>query len=307
MTCAVVNTQGLTLVICCDVNTARHLCREPQHHEEETMQQRWIIGMITAFLLTSSVVNAATLDVPAPNTTLSGIGVIHGWKCKANGELTIRFDGGAPLPLAYGNARADTTSDCGDTNNGFVSIMNWGNLGDGEHTAVVYDDGVEFDRSVFTVRRFRDAFVTGVSETVYVQDFPHQGENAVFAWNQATQHLELAEAGSHVRPPASGGSVEKWAEEQVDACYRKTDEALGPSRTRASYPRNLEHCLSTIQRVEYHRLWRDRYVRGLVQAITEAGGVEAWLMEEVQDCHPDGDIDPDLEDADCGDFVGWQW
>lgn len=262
------------------------------------MQHRWIIGIITAFLLTASVVNAATLDVPAPNTTLSGIGVIHGWKCNANGELTIRFDGGSPLPLAYGNDRADTASGCGDTNNGFVSIMNWGNLSDGEHTAVVYDNGVEFDRSVFTVRRFRDTFVTGVSETVYVQDFPHQGENAVFAWNQATQHLELEEAGSHVRPASSASSVEKWAEDRVDDCFRKTDEALGPNRGR--YRDNLRRCLSTIQEVEYRRLWRDRYVRGLVRAITEAGGLEAWLLEEVIDgCRRDGDIDPDLED--CGD------
>ena len=265
------------------------------------MQHRWIIGSITAFLLTSSVVNAATLDVPASNTTLSGIGVIHGWKCNANGELTIRFDGGAPLPLAYGNDRADTASDCGDTNNGFVSIMNWGNLGDGQHTAVVYDDGVEFDRSVFTVRRFRDAFVTGVSTTVYIEDFPSQGENAMFAWNQATQHLELAEAGSHVRPSASMNSVEKWAEEQVDDCYRKSDELGG--RQLNDYREDLRACLRHVPEVAYRRLWRDRYVRGLVEAITEAGGVEAWVLEKGGfglDCHPYGDINPDLNnDREC--------
>ena len=265
------------------------------------MQHRWIIGIITAFLLTASVVNAATLDVPAPNTTLSGIGVIHGWKCNANGELTIRFDGGSPLPLAYGNDRADTASGCGDTNNGFVSIMNWGNLSDGEHTAVVYDNGVEFDRSVFTVRRFRDTFVTGVSETVYVQDFPHQGENAVFAWNQATQHLELEEAGSHVRPASSATSVEKWAEEQVDACYRKVEDRL-PIHKLYEYRNEVELCLTHVQRVAYRRLWRDRYVRDLVRTITGAGGVEAWLEEKTLDnCHRDGDIDPDLEN--CGDVL----
>ena len=272
------------------------------------MQHQWTIGIMVAFLLTSSVVNAATLDVPAPNTTLSGVGVIHGWQCEANSELTIRFDGGDPLPLAYGTVRADTASVCGDTDNGFVSILNWGNLSDGEHTAMVYDNGVEFDRSVFTVRRFRDVFVTGASTTVYVQDFPHQGENAAFSWNQATQHLELAEAGSHVRPSSSETSVEKWAEEQVDTCYRKTDEALGPSRT--YYRSTLHDCLSDIQEVEYRRLWRDRYVRGLVQAITEAGGVAAWLLEEGQGggCYPDGDIDdPGLDNrSGCRDSV-WGW
>ena len=260
------------------------------------MQQRWIIVIIAAFLLTSSVVNAATLDVPAPNTTLSGIGVIHGWKCEANGELTARFDGGDPLPLAYGNVRTDTASVCGDTDNGFVSIMNWGNLDAGEHTAVVYDAGVEFDRSVFTVRRFREAFVTGASTTVSVQDFPSQGETAVFTWNQATQHLELAEAGPHVQPAASENSVEKWAEEQVDECYRKSDELGGKQLN--YYRDDLRACLKYVPEVAFQRMWRDRYVRGLVEAITETGGVEAWVLEKGgwQRCHPDGDINPDLAD-----------
>lgn len=159
------------------------------------MQHRWIIGIIAAFLLTSSVAHAATLGIPTPHTTVSGIGVISGWKCEA-GELTVRFDGGEPIPLLHGAERTDVLNAgaCDHATAGFLSIMNWGNLGDGEHTAVVYDDGVEFGRSVFTVRRFRDAFVKDAALTLPVQDFPHQGENAVFTWSEATQHLELADA-----------------------------------------------------------------------------------------------------------------
>ena len=160
------------------------------------MQHRWIIGTIAAFLLMiSDVGNAARLGIPGPHTTVSGIGVISGWKCDA-GELTVRFDGGEPIPLLHGAERADVLNvgACDHAHVGFLSIMNWGNLADGEHTAVVYDDGVEFDRSVFTVRRFREAFVRGASLTLPVQDFPHQGDNAVFTWSQATQHLELADA-----------------------------------------------------------------------------------------------------------------
>ena len=150
-------------------------------------------GLIATVIWASSVAQAAILENPSPNSFYSGIGVISGWKCDA-GELTVRFDGGEPIPLAYLNERADTAPVCGDTDNGFVSIMNWGNLGDGEHTAVVYDNGVEFDRSVFTVRRFRDAFVRDASITVSAQDFPRQGDTAVFAWSQPTQHLELVDA-----------------------------------------------------------------------------------------------------------------
>ena len=57
------------------------------------------------------------------------------------------------MPLAYGNERADVRNAgaCRSAQVGFVSIMNWGNLGDGTHTAVAYDNGVEFARSTFTV------------------------------------------------------------------------------------------------------------------------------------------------------------
>ena len=191
------------------------------------MQHRWIIGIIAAFLLmTSGVVSAARLGVPGPHTPVSGIGVISGWKCDA-GALTVRFDGGEPIPVLYGAERADVLNEgaCDHANVGFVSIMNWGNLDDGEHTAVVYDDGVEFGRSVFTVRRFREAFVRGASLTLPVQDFPHQGDNAVFTWSQATQHLELADAfaaPTSTDPPNCAGWVSSEGDhdspEWVQAC-----------------------------------------------------------------------------------------
>ena len=181
----------------------------------------WGGGLVGACIFAFSVAYAAVLEIPAPNTTLSGIGVISGWKCEVNGPLTIRFDGGNAIPLVYGSERGDTRKPkgpCDDANSGFVAIMNWGNLGDGTHTAVVYDDGVEFGRSMFTVRRFREAFVTGASLTLPVQDFPHPGENAVFAWSQATQHLELADAFTASTPP-DPPNCEGWATGQGDGAY----------------------------------------------------------------------------------------
>ena len=155
----------------------------------------WGFGLVGACVFAFSVAHAAVLEIPTPNTTVSGIGVISGWKCDA-GELTVRFDGGEPIALLHGAERADVLNAgaCDHANVGFLSIWNWGNLGDGEHTAVVYDDGEEFARSVFTVRRFQEAFVTNASLTVSAQDFPSQGETAVFAWSQPTQHLELVDA-----------------------------------------------------------------------------------------------------------------
>ena len=144
-------------------------------------------------LLAPSLAHAATLDIPGNGTTLSGIGVISGWKCEAKGDLTIRFNGGDPIPLLYGSERTDVrdTGACPDTDVGFVAVWNWGNLGDGEHTAVVYDNGVEFDRSTFTVVTTGEAFRTDLAGECTLEQFPDPGESARFVWNTGTQHLEM--------------------------------------------------------------------------------------------------------------------
>ena len=152
---------------------------------------------IVVALLAPSLAYTAVLENPGNNQSYSGIGVISGWKCSTNGPLTIRFNGEAPIPLVYGSERPDTkeTEDgetiCGDTNNGFVAIWNWANLDDGEHTAVVYDNEVEFARSTFEVGTLGENFVRGASAEVRVEDFPSPGESALLAWNQNTQHFEV--------------------------------------------------------------------------------------------------------------------
>ena len=144
----------------------------------------WGIG--GALVLVSSIVHAATLDIPGEGTTLSGIGVVSGWKCEA-GELTVRFNGDTPIPLVYGSERKDVLEEgvCDHANVGFVAIWNWGNLGDGAHTAVVYDNGVEFDRAMFTVLTPGVAFledVTGLGTATL-----SNGQAATLKWSEAAQ------------------------------------------------------------------------------------------------------------------------
>ena len=141
----------------------------------------------------ASAAPAAILENPTHNTLYSGIGVISGWKCEASGELTVRFNEDDRTPLVYGSHRPDTRSVCGDDDNGFVAIWNWAILGDGTHTAVVYDEGVEFARSIFDVATTGEEFLRGASTQVWIDEFPAPGERARFVWNQSTQHLELAE------------------------------------------------------------------------------------------------------------------
>ena len=113
------------------------------------------IGIVFV-LLAPSLAHAAALGNPGSGLFYSGVGVISGWKCAANGPLTVRFftaDGDPhpdwmdSIPLVYGTERTDVRKNgqCLDNdhdNVGFVAIWNWANLGDGTHTAVVYDDDV---------------------------------------------------------------------------------------------------------------------------------------------------------------------
>ena len=262
-----------------------------------------------SLLLSGSQVSARVLESPADGAVVSGLGFISGWKCQA-GQITVTLDGGSPILVATEQPRADTLPSCGTVQNGFITQTNWNHLEAGPHTAVAYDDGVEFARNTFTVGTANAEFLRGVEVGCRVANFPTVGSNGRFTWNESTQHLELAEAGSHVRLVASEDaaeeSVEQWAQEWVDACYRKADQLSIDSLHR--YRSQVRSCILRGQDVGYARLWRDRYVRDLVQEMTEADSLEAWFLEEWQrgSCHPYGDIDPDVYgedvtngDADC--------
>ncbi len=166
------------------------------------------IGIVFV-LLAPSLSHAATLENPGDGLWYSGIGVISGWKCEANGPLTVRFftTDGDPhpdwmdsIPLVYGTERTDVRQNgqCLDTahdNVGFVAIWNWGKLGDGTYTLVVYDNNVEFARSTFEVATLGEAFVSGASGECRVQNFPSPGETTTLEWNQNTQHFEVVGVG----------------------------------------------------------------------------------------------------------------
>ena len=150
-------------------------------------------------VLLPSLAHAAALGIPGNKAKLSGVSVISGWKCEVEGDLTIVFNNdGKHIPLLYGTERTDVRAagQCLDNdhdNVGFVAIWNWGNLGDGEHTAVAYDDGVQFAESTFTVTTPGTDFLKGASKQITVEDFPNPGDTTVLEWNQDTQHFEIVD------------------------------------------------------------------------------------------------------------------
>ena len=161
----------------------------------------------------------AQLENPGHSQLYSGLGVVSGWKCDVEGPLTIRFNGGQPVPLIYGSERADTDPICGDTANGFVALWNWALLGEGVHTARVYDNGVLFAETRFQVGTAGVERWAGKScdptepgrcisygpfavsfqvdskigyDGQFWSDRPHGAEplNTYFRWNIHTQHFE---------------------------------------------------------------------------------------------------------------------
>ena len=90
---------------------------------EEILMSFWLRLCLGLAILAPSLTQAAVLEIPGDGDKLSGIGVISGWKCEADGDITARFDGGPPLQMVYESDREDTRGACGDANNGFLSIF----------------------------------------------------------------------------------------------------------------------------------------------------------------------------------------
>lgn len=150
---------------------------------------------ILAGLLVLSLVSrtaAAVLEVPADESTVSGIGFVAGWKCPPNDDVEAVIDDGLPLPMATGIRRGDTATACGnDGHNGYIAQLNFSLLGDGEHDISLRQGGVEFASATFTVVTFGVPFMRGVAATYVLEDFPSSGQTTTVAWNEGTQSFTI--------------------------------------------------------------------------------------------------------------------
>ena len=189
--------------------------------------RKTIAGFFLAMagVLASSPTWAALLESPAHQAVVSGIGFIGGWKCDAN-NITVTIDGGEHISVAMGQPRADTQPICGTINNGFIQQINWAHVGDGEHEAVAYDNGVEFSRSTFTVGSTGEEFLKGAKTQRLLNNFPAPGETTVLEWNESTQHFEIR--GVLDSPMAGGYDRDWWQQYNIDlvAGTYRTEEFL---------------------------------------------------------------------------------
>ncbi len=150
-----------------------------------------------------------SLENPGPGSAQSGIGLLSGWVCEADRvELVLNpgTDEAQTLDAAYGTDRADTTSVCGDRNNGFGLLFNWNLLGDGTHTLVARADGEVFGRATVTVTTLGEEFVRGADGECTVTDFPETGDTTRLVWQAAQQNFVIA-AGERPTGTAQSGTA----------------------------------------------------------------------------------------------------
>ena len=131
------------------------------------------------------------LENPGHRSFRSGIGLISGWVCDAK-KVEVRI-GRQRYRMAYGTEREDTRGECGDTNNGFVTLFNFNRLDDGTHTARLLVDGMQHGEPIeFKVTTFGTEFLRGASGQ-YEVAFPTPGDTTVLGWDQNSQNFVVRE------------------------------------------------------------------------------------------------------------------
>jgi hypothetical protein len=127
------------------------------------------------------------LENPVAGSTESGIGVISGWHCTAS-IITATIDGASLGKAGSGTGRGDTASICGRSDTGYSLLFNYNALTPGSHTLALYADGQLLETRQFnTVQSGGAEFVTGLSKTTTVADFPSSDRTATLQWSQAKQ------------------------------------------------------------------------------------------------------------------------
>ena len=155
--------------------------------DNDRLQADDIAGIRAIYGRTVAAGPKGSLENPANRSFKSGIGVISGWVCNATRvEVAI---GNSRIPVVYGTPRGDTASVCGDTNNGFVTLVNWNLLGEGVHTMRLVVDGVAIGLSEFKVTTFGQEFLQGASGRYSLFNFPRPGSTAVIEWEQSSQNF----------------------------------------------------------------------------------------------------------------------
>jgi len=137
--------------------------------------------------------NVGVLGTPGEGSTVSGVGVISGYHCTSK-NIDVQIDGVSIGKAGAGTTLLGTQSVCGRTDTGYSLLYNFNNLTNGPHTIAVYADGVLLEtNAVTTVQSGGTNWLSGVSRTVSVPDFPQFGQSATLQWVQSYQNFLITD------------------------------------------------------------------------------------------------------------------
>lgn len=144
--------------------------------------------------LSSFAFAQASLEVPQANSFQSGTGIFGGWSCA--GPVSIDIDG-VVYATSYGTPRNDAAATCGgNANVGFSLLTSYNLYGAGNHSAQLVVNGKRIGDPVpFTVTvpgGKGKEFLSGLSKTITVADFPSAGKTTTLVWQEAMQNFAIA-------------------------------------------------------------------------------------------------------------------
>jgi hypothetical protein len=169
---------------------------------DRNRQSRGILSCFF-FLLLVEPAGSAVVEIPGEGSSQSGVGVVSGWKCPPNGDITISFDGGPALQAAARVPRGDTSGVCGnDGRNGYVIQYNYNLLGDGPHTVVVRQNGAQFARATFRVATMGQSFLRNQRGTYELPIFANR--RLTIAWSEASQNFVIVDTAAPEYLPYAG-------------------------------------------------------------------------------------------------------
>lgn len=140
-------------------------------------------------LLPHAHAGVGVLGTPVQGSTVSGVGVISGYHCTSK-NIEIFIDGVSIGPAGAGTRLLGTQGVCGRTDTGYSLLYAFNNLSNGQHTISVTADGVEFDsHSVTTVQSGGVPWLSDVSRTLSLPNFPQSGKTTSIQWVQSYQNF----------------------------------------------------------------------------------------------------------------------
>jgi hypothetical protein len=137
--------------------------------------------------------NYGVIGTPVEDSVVSGVGVISGYHCSSK-DIDIYIDDVWLGKAGAGTTLKGTQEVCGRTDTGYSLLYAFNNLGNGRHQVRAYAGGVLFDSQYFTSFRSGGVpWLSGVTRTVIVPDFPSPGQNAKLEWVQSYQNFLITD------------------------------------------------------------------------------------------------------------------